>query len=355
MQSMIPKREIGALQFLQKNSEFDGRGVVIAVWDTGVDPTARGLQVTSQGKPKIIDLIDASGSGDVNIITDSSRTITTLTGRIVSVSVFLQIPLHWKPVDGLIRVGVKSAAEIFPAALLDQLRAEAMDRYWRPTIQRLCDYLKEAAAFSIGPLHSDIISSLCLADGTASEVVTDVREMEILGSVLNRSSYYIVVALLYFTVKILNAGDLLQIVTNCGSHGTHVAAIAANCKDDKGLKIVSIKIADTHLLGMETNTSLLCALNWTTKLKCDIVNYSFGEKAFLPNFGRIYTHLTQFVLHTNVAFVTSGGNGGPALGTVGSPGGAVDGVIGNCQSKGRFVINTQTSLEACIPDALSEG
>ncbi|KAL5963302.1 Tripeptidyl-peptidase 2 [Taenia solium] len=159
--------------------------------------------------------------------------------------------------------------------------------------------------------------------------------------------------LLYFTIKILNNGDLLQIVTNCGSHGTHVAAIAAayfppseNCDDDKGSKashlpeevsqngvapgaqIVSIKIADTHLLGMETNTSLLCALNWTTKLKCDIVNYSFGEKAFLPNFGRIYTHLTQFVLHTNVAFVTSGGNGGPALGTVGSPGGAVDGLIG---------------------------
>lgn len=47
--------------------------------------------------------------------------------------------------DGLIRVGVKSAAEIFPAALLDQLRAEATDRYWRPTVQRLCDYLKEAA------------------------------------------------------------------------------------------------------------------------------------------------------------------------------------------------------------------
>lgn len=91
MQSMIPKREIGALQFLKNNPKYDGRGVVIAVWDTGVDPTAPGLQITSQGEPKIIDLIDASGSGDVNMlttfrITDSSRTITTLTGRVVSVS-----------------------------------------------------------------------------------------------------------------------------------------------------------------------------------------------------------------------------------------------------------------------------
>lgn len=87
---MIPKSEIGALDFIKQNPEYDGRGVTIAIWDTGVDPTARGLQVTSEGKPKIVDMIDASGSGDVPMlqtfkITDSARSITTLTGRIVSV------------------------------------------------------------------------------------------------------------------------------------------------------------------------------------------------------------------------------------------------------------------------------
>ena len=91
MPSMIPKQEIGALDFIKNNPQYDGRGVIIAIWDTGVDPTARGLQVTSDGKPKIVDLIDASGSGDVSMlatskITDSSRTIVTLTGRVVSVS-----------------------------------------------------------------------------------------------------------------------------------------------------------------------------------------------------------------------------------------------------------------------------
>lgn len=90
MQSMIPKDDIGALNFIKNNPNYDGRGVIIAIWDTGVDPTARGLQVTSEGKPKIIDLIDASGSGDVNMrhsqkITESNRTIRTLTGRYVTV------------------------------------------------------------------------------------------------------------------------------------------------------------------------------------------------------------------------------------------------------------------------------
>eukprot|EP00591_Stephanopyxis_turris_P006708 CAMPEP_0195514686 /NCGR_PEP_ID=MMETSP0794_2-20130614/5994_1 /TAXON_ID=515487 /ORGANISM="Stephanopyxis turris, Strain CCMP 815" /LENGTH=298 /DNA_ID=CAMNT_0040642969 /DNA_START=9 /DNA_END=902 /DNA_ORIENTATION=+ len=68
----VPKAETNVIDFLKQNPTYDGRDVIIGILDTGVDPGAIGMQSLPHcGDTKLIDIIDCTGSGDVDVTTEA--------------------------------------------------------------------------------------------------------------------------------------------------------------------------------------------------------------------------------------------------------------------------------------------
>jgi tripeptidyl-peptidase-2 len=62
--------------------------------------------------------------------------------------------------------------------------------------------------------------------------------------------------------------------------------------------------------------------------KCHVINLSYGEATQVPDVGRFIDLCNTVVYDHGIVFVASAGNNGPALSTVGCPGGTTASIIG---------------------------
>lgn len=361
---LMPKQETGALDFLREHPAYDGRGVVVAIFDTGVDPGAVGLQTTPDGRPKVIDIVDATGSGDVDMskeVAPDDGKVTGLTGRTLKLNPKWQIP------GGKVRIGKKPAFEIYPTDLLPRMKAHRKDKFdeaqrkseigYRARIEAIesgrakgdkADLEKRLAQLvAAGRSYQDpgpIFDCVVFHDGKSWRAAVDTDEDGDFADEKDMTNYRVAqdwttmdaVSLINFGVNIYENGHVLSIVNDCHPHGTHVAGIvAANYPKQPefdgvapGAQIVSVRIADNFIDGMETGTGLIRGVKAVLENKCDLVNMSFGEPTKTPNKGLIVSYLKELVNKHGVIFVGSAGNAGPALSTVGAPGGTTTELIG---------------------------
>ena len=362
---LLPKEETGVLRLLKKHPEYDGRNVKVAIFDTGVDPGAAGLQKTPDGKPKIVDIIDATGSGDVMmrvVKKPKDGKLEGLTGRTLSIG------SDWKNPRGEYRLGVKAAYELFPEELVARMKKERRVKFVaahqkieaalrkqiaaakskakpnKTQVKELETRLEQLKAYAKHADPGPVYDCVVFHDGKHWRAIVDTDEDGDLTDEKQLKNYRLEQqyatfsdqSALNFSVNIYENGKRLSIVSNSGAHGTHVAGIVAAHYPDQpelngvapGAQIVSVKIGDSRLGSMETGTALMRGLRAVLDTKCDLINMSYGEPSNIPNRGRLIEMCNEIVRKHGVIFVASAGNEGPALSTVGAPGGTTADVIG---------------------------
>ena len=374
--ALIPKREVGADAFIKAHPSWDGRGVVIAVFDTGVDPGAPGLAVTTTGQRKIVDIVDGTGSGDVDTRTrrkpEANGKLLGLSGR------WLTLPDGVVNPSGEFRLGLKPASELFygevqkrlddrraaartaaaslraaersrgpQAALLKSARAKASEDRSRAERDLLARdaALTALEAGSAGADPGALFDCLLWHDGTHWRVLVDTNEDGDLRNervlrpfgVAGEFASFGDLTFANYGVQVYEGGDVLSLVTVSGDHGTHVASIAAGHVADErsrdgiapGAQILSIKIGDIRIGGSSNQIGELRAAAVVARYKADIVNASWGGRSFYQDGRNANSRLYDaLVMRYDVLAVVSAGNDGPALGTAGSAGAEARRVLG---------------------------
>lgn len=342
VQGFLPKEDLGILKHLQNHPTHDGRGILVAVIDTGIDLDHPGLQHTSTGERKIVDFYDSTGAGEI----PCPVTASVEKGRVQGLSG------KWLNLEGVrlqdteVQLGLISTAKIFPESLVQRLqkeknqaeerrRIQEEDQQFQEQLQELSAEEKECVELSTKILsaghHLDILL-VSTPEGKRALIDTDgdgdLREEHLLDS-FKESGDFVHFGLGYqlnAAVKIKEGG--IELYFDAGGHGTHVAGIIGAYYEPQhplnglapGVQFLSIRIGNPLLHNATSHLSLLKAVDYAIRQGAQIINCSFGGPSFENNGAEVSSLALQEILEKfPVLMCISAGNEGPAFGTVGSP------------------------------------
>ena len=316
----MPLAATGVIEFRKANPTYDGRGVLIGILDSGIDPGIPGLSVTSTGERKILDLRDFSGEGEVKLekaapsgdtvviagkrLGGFSRVRTTNAAGPWYVGTIAELPLGEMPASDL--NGNRNDTDTLPIVV-----TRASDGWVL--------FIDGNGNGSLGderPVHDYLIAREVFAwsTGKATPNLTLAANFRDNRGVPSLDLYF-----------------------DTSAHGSHVAGIAA-AHDMYGVKgfdgvapgaqLLGLKIANDAQGGISTTGSMLRAVDYAITFAHQrrmplVLNMSFGVGNEAEGKARI-DQLIDSVLqaHPDVVFTISAGNDGPGLSTMGFPGSA---------------------------------
>lgn len=319
---LLPLRSIGADRFRSAYPTYDGRGVLVAILDSGIDAGLPGLRRTTTGERKILDLRDFSGEGRVAlepVAPPGNGTAALVAGR---------------PVQGFGRIAALSAGPYFGGVFEEITLGSApsgdlngdgdLDDAYVVVVARasdgwvaLVDANGDGSLADERPIRDFAVAQESFtfrgADGSGGPITVVVNLAEASGA------------------------PRLDLVMDNSSHGSHVAGIAAGhglfAVDGfdgvaPGAQILALKIANNTRGGISVTGSMMRALSHAAEVARGrgmplIVNLSYGVGNTVEGGAVIDSLVNAFALeHPDVLVVISAGNDGPGMSTVGFPGSA---------------------------------
>jgi tripeptidyl-peptidase II len=312
MLGLMPLKSAGVDVFRAAHPTYDGRGVLIAILDSGIDPGVPGLIATSTGAPKIIELRDFSGEGRLALAAFPAPTSAELKGaarigRLTTATtwyrgVFRELPLGRPPASDVNGNGRNT--DEFPVIVV-----KASDG-WVAFLDTNLDGSFEDEM----PLHDYRQGRETIAFGT--KPITIVAN---------------------FSEAPPNDTPVLDLFFDNSGHGTHVAGIAAgyNLYDVAGFhgvapgaQLIGLKIANNARGGVTVHASMMRAIDYAARYAAQrnlplVLNMSFGVGNEHEGRAVIDSIVDAFLLgHPDAVFAIAAGNDGPGLSTLGFPGSA---------------------------------
>jgi subtilisin family serine protease len=318
LRGWMPLSATGVPAFLAAHPTWDGRGVLLGILDSGLDAGVPGFDSTTTGLPKVLDLRDFSTEGRIALtpVTPSGDTVVVAGRRLVG----------FGRVRGIAGNGPWYGGALFERRLGEMPAADANDN--GTDSDTLAVVVARASDGWV--LFADTDGDGSLADEHPVHDYLTARET--FGWHRGGEPPPLTMA------ANLRGGagvpELALFFDNSG-HGTHVAGIAAARGIGgvagfdgvaPGAQVLALKIARNDFGGITTTGSVMAALDYAFRFAAErglplVINMSFGVGNEREGAARLDAMLDSALAgHPGVTFVTSAGNDGPGLSTMGFPG-----------------------------------